>query len=381
MAAETSGSAGMPGIGEIVDALEIGCNAADQRQLFLILPGNHGPRWLIPARPGAAASVLGAWRPYTPLSRMKWLALRMAEFTGWLRLAPAVSTTTVSSAGVSRWLGRRGLEGPTGEMVVLVGNPSPDRKLIVFLLDEASRPAAVLKIGLTEGGGSSILHEAEVLGRLESCGYAAKVLSVDPDRRIAAQEYVQGAMPGRRFRNEYLDLLCRLPRSGSSRSLTVLAGEMASRLAPFRDELERMLSGVLDRALDCLDCNATVATVLAHKDFAPWNLRRHPRQGYVLVDWEWADFDGLPAYDLLHFHLNDERLFGGGAKVYAALRGGTTCAEYFRRLDLDPKLLPRLAIAYLLDQLETDCDHRDAGNAAFTLRQLAAVLDAREFVP
>ncbi len=386
MATEIPGLSGALGVEEILDALEIDRAAPetppyDEPRPYLVIPGNHGPRWLIPARRGASASVLGAWRPYTLPSRMKWFALCMAERAGLLRLARPVSTAAVSRAGVSRWLERCGIRSQAGEMVILVGNPSPDRKLIVFLLDEAGRIAAVLKVGLTDGGGSSILHEAEVLAKLESCGWAPKILSIHADRRAAAQEYVPGAMPGRRFRPEYLDLLCRLPLSGASRGLADVAAESASRLSPFRDELDRIAPGLVDRALDGLDCNATVPTMLVHGDFAPWNLRRHPRRGNVLVDWEWADFDGLPAYDLLHFHFNDERLFGSGANVYAALRAGPISAEYFRRMDLDGELLPRLAIAYLLDQLEADCDHRGAGNAVCALRQLAAVLDASGLAP
>ncbi len=81
--------------------------------------------------------------------------------------------------------------------------------------------------------------------------------------------------------------------------------------------------------------------------------------------------------------IHDERLFGAGAEVYAALHATPICAEYFRRMDLDRELLPRLAIAYLLDQLEADCDHSHsgAGNSACALRQLAAVLDASGLAP
>jgi len=52
-----------------------------------------------------------------------------------------------------------------------------------------------------------------------------------------------------------------------------------------------------------------VPTMLVHGDFTPWNMRHNLKVGYVLVDWEWADFAGLPAYDLLHFQFSDDRLF------------------------------------------------------------------------
>jgi hypothetical protein len=101
-------------------------------------------------------------------------------------------------------------------------------------------------------------------------------------------------------------------------------------------------------------------------------MRNNPKLGYVLVDWEWADFAGLPAYDLLHFQFTNDRLFGEKAGGYAAIRSKPICAEYFRRMDIDAELLPRLAIAYLLDQLEFNCRQRGAQFIAYTLRQLAA---------
>jgi hypothetical protein len=92
----------------------------------------------------------------------------------------------------------------------------------------------------------------------------------------------------------------------------------------------------------------------------------------VLVDWEWADFAGLPAHDLLHFQFSIDRLFGEKAGGYAAIQSSSICAEYFRRMDLDVALLPQLAIAYLLDQLRHFNKHLSPEHAAYLLRQLAA---------
>jgi hypothetical protein len=256
-------------------------------------------------------------------------------------------------------------------MVVLVGVPSADRKLVVFLLDDAHRIAAVLKVGLTASGGLSLLHEAEVLKQLEPYSWAPKLLAAHPDLRAAAQEYVHGAMPDRKFRPEYIDILCHLPRSGSYRSLVDVADEMANRLSPFKAQLDKMAPGILDRSLGCLDRDTVVPTMLVHGDFAVWNMRNNPEVGYVLVDWEWGNFAGLPAYDLLHLQFNDDRLFGEKAGGYSAIRSSSRCTEYFRRMNLNVELLPQLAIAYLLDQLESHCRGRGSAHMAYTLRQLA----------
>ncbi len=381
MATEFFHPAATPGIAQILEALGVDCCVAgEQRQRFLVIPGNFGPRWLVPARSRAAISVLSAWHPYLLSNRMKWLGICIAAHTGALQFVPSVSSVDISRNGALRWLARCGVASPAGEMVVLVGNPSADRKLVAFLLDEVQRVAAVVKIALTERGRLSVLHEAETLRKLEGHNWSPKLQAVYPDQRAAAQGYVQGEMPGRRFRPEYMDILCRLPRSGGSRSLPHLAEEMARRLGPIKEQVDKMAPGLIDRSLDFFDLDISVPTMLVHGDLAPWNVRNNPQIGYVLLDWEWANFAGLPAYDLLHFQFNDDRLFGENSGGDSAARRKSIRAEYFRRMDLDPKLLPRLAAAYLLDQLESHFMHRNFRRTSSTLRQLASLAGDSAFI-
>lgn len=368
----------MLNVADILNALgmDSGVNA-EELEAYYVIPGNYGPRWLIPTKSRAAAAVLGIWHPYNMSSRMKWYAIRMAARAGVLHFIHSVTKVNTSRKGALQWFERCGLRSEAGEIVILIGNPSVDRKVIAFLLDGSQQIAAVLKVGLTAGGGLSVLHEAEVLLKLEQYSWAPKLLSIHPDLRAAAQEYIPGAMPGRKFLPEYMDLLCRLPRSGHSTCLAQIAGEMASRLHPFKAQLDKIAPDVLDHSLGCLDLDISIPTMLVHGDFAPWNLRNHPKKGYVLVDWEWADFTGLPAHDLLHFQFIDDRLFGEKAGGYAAIRQRSLCTTYFRRMDLDAELLPRLAIAYLLDMLKVEINHRGpvcTAYMAYMLRQLAAVV-------
>jgi hypothetical protein len=374
MATERARPVEIINVADILNALgiESGVNA-EESESYYVIPGNYGPRWLIPAGSRAAAAVLGIWHPYNLSSRMKWYAVRMAARAGVLQFIHSVTKVNTSLTGALRWYKRCGLRSKTGDIVILIGNPSADRKVVAFLLDGSQQIAAVLKVGLKAGGGLSVLHEAEVLLKLDPYSWAPKVLSIHPDLRAAAQEYVPGAMPGRNFLPEYMDLLCRLPRSGSYRSLANVAGEMASRLHPFKTQLDQIAPDVLDRSLECLDLDISIPTMLVHGDFSPWNMRNNPEVGYVLVDWEWADFAGLPAYDLFHFQFNDDRHFGEKAGGYSAIRTRYICTEYFRRMDLDAELLPRLAIAFLLDQIEAHCRGLGSQYIAYTLRQLAVV--------
>jgi len=364
-------------IADVLDALGVDRDAGgSQMQPYLAVPGNSGPRWLIPAASRGTDFVLRAWRPYSITGQMKWLAIRIAVRAGVAHFFPTVSSLTISRPSLHRWFERCGVRSQDAEMVVLVGNPSPDRKLIVFLLDDAHRIAAVLKIGLTPGGKLSVIREADVLGKLERYPWAPGVLSVHPDLGAAAQGYVDGAMPDRRFLAEYLELLCGLPQSSDCLPLSAAAHAMAARLSPFAGELPGTGPDLVHRCLACLDRENAIPTMLVHGDFAPWNIRRTAEYGPVLVDWEWADFAGLPMHDLLHYQFSQDRLFGGKGGGYAAIRSSPLCAEYCKRMDLDAKLLPQLAVSYLLGQLESACRSGQPEATAYPLRQLAAVLDS-----
>jgi hypothetical protein len=362
------------GIAEILTVLGIKCSDGEESEPYLAIPGNYGPRWLIPEKSRASISVLDAWRPYRISAQAKWLAMRLAARAGALRHLPSITRIAVSRAKVLQWQQRCGIQSQSAEMVVLVGNPSPDSKLITFLLNDAGQIAAVLKVGVTAGGGRSILYEAEVLDRLKPYCWAPDLLSIHPDLHAATQEYVYGAMPCRTFHPEYLDLLCRLPRY-SDICLSAVAKEMSQRLSPYRCYLDKLAPRVLDKSLSYLDRDVTVPTLLVHGDFAPWNLRCNPIRGYVLVDWEWAKMDGLPAYDLLHFQFTDYRLFGGKNGCYHSIRSNPIHADYFSRMDLDISLLPYLSVAYLLDQLEAHCRGRGPLYIADFMRELASIVN------
>jgi len=259
-------------------------------------------------------------------------------------------------------------------MVIMVGNPSPDRKLTVFLLDAAGHIAAVLKVGLTPGGRLSAVHEADVLRELERFRWAPDFMAAFPDLGAASQKYVHGTQPDSEFRQEYLHLLCNMPLSGSSLNLIAVAHAADSRLRPFADELQRIAPDLIHRCLSCLDVDKDIPTMLVHGDFVPWNIRKTSDCGYVLLDWEWADFAGLPMRDLLHFHFSVNRFLGKMSGGYAAIRESSVCNEYLTRMDLDKGLLPQFAIMYLLEQLASQSEHRDTEGGSYTLNQLKAVI-------
>jgi hypothetical protein len=362
-------------IADILKALEIDRGAATEKpDLYVVVPGNSGPRWLIPATSPGAAAVLRAWRPYSLTGRVKWFVIRMAARAGITGLFPTVSSVTISRECSQRWFERCGIEALAKEMVIMVGNPHRDRKLTVFLLDAAYQIAAVLKVGLTPGGRLSVIREAEALRRLEPYHWAPDFLAALPDQGAAAQRFVPGNLPGNEFCPEYLDWLCKLPLSGASLNLSDVASAMEAKLRPFADELQKSAPDLVNRCLSCLDLDADMPTMLVHGDFAPWNIRQRPDGSYVYLDWEWASFTGLPAQDLLHYHFSKSRLLDNEDNGYAVIRNTPAFAEYLARMDIDTKFFSRLAIAYLLERLETCASYPDPAGTSYTLNQLRAVL-------
>src|ERR1035441_2610423 len=109
-------------------------------------------------------------------------------------MARSVARTELSHDSLQRWFERCGIHSRAAEMVMLIGVPSADRKVVAFLLDDAGRIAAVLKMGLTASGGRSLLHEAETLLRLEPHVWAPKRIAAFPDLNAAAQQYVPGSI-------------------------------------------------------------------------------------------------------------------------------------------------------------------------------------------
>jgi aminoglycoside phosphotransferase (APT) family kinase protein len=47
-----------------------------------------------------------------------------------------------------------------------------------------------------------------------------------------------------------------------------------------------------------------VRPALMHGDFAPWNVKAHPRtHEWQVLDWERGEFNGIPVWDWLHFEV------------------------------------------------------------------------------
>jgi hypothetical protein len=117
--------------------------------------------------------------------------------------------------------------------------------------------------------------------------------------------------------------------------------------------------------------NLQLPTVLAHRDFSPWNIKWN-KSGIFVFDWEYAAEGAIPLYDFFHFHLIQ--------RVLSPWRSFTATPAYvcqlipaalaqlqkvFPEVNWTPKIIKYLLLAYLTDLLlfyvdsgkEFDTDH------------------------
>ena len=122
-----------------------------------------------------------------------------------------------------------------------------------------------------------------------------------------------------------------------STSLTQ-APRLAVEVAGLQIESEKA-EDVLAR-LERVDGPHDLPAVWVHGDFAPWNFRWMDGEKIAVVDWEKASPDGPPLYDLVHFYLIQDFLFGeqrlDSRSYRQAARG------YLQALGIDPTLHDRL---------------------------------------
>jgi hypothetical protein len=187
---------------------------------------------------------------------------------------------------------------------------------------------------------------------------------------MAMQEYLAGHLGSRRCKPDYLRLLIELARTGEKISLRGRGQALREQMRAHARYGES--PSPIEAALRLLEEGTPLPATLVHGDFAPWNIREMPDGSSTLIDWEEAEWQGLPLHDLCHFFYMQTKLFSPRALFYARLVQEGSWRAYLSELDLRPALLPPLAAAFLLETLARSWEAGPAGAAEFCLRQLDA---------
>jgi hypothetical protein len=357
----------------VLAALGIASDGAKSRAPYTVIRGHEGPRWLIPDGSRLAQTILSEWRPYGLLTRLFWRAVPMANRLGILPLLPGNARALLPSDATGQFMSRIGRHSDASLPVILVGNPTTTRKLLVFLEEPSLNRNVLVKVPLTAPARASIQNEARILDRLNGRLRAPRLLYVHEDAGIAMQEYLPGKLGSRRCKPAYVQLLLELTEKNERISLQSCGRRLAERLCNLPAYAEN--AARVDSALALLDRDADLPSALVHGDFAPWNIRELPGGACALIDWEAARQGGLPLHDLCHFYYMQSKLFAPERLFYLDLLRESAWRSYCRQLDVDPSLLKQLAAAFLIEMLARHWEASETGTDKFCLRQLGLLLE------
>lgn len=373
---------------DVLEALGLVASGEPSGVAYTVIRGNDGPRWLLPQRSELANAILREWRPYGRLTHLYWRGVRLAARCGALPLLPGTERLRLPHDAGKRVLRRAGFEGDASPPVVLAGNPHSMRKLVVFL-EIAGRGRVAIKVPLRTLARASIGNEAEVLKRLNGELSAPRLLGYQIDTGAAMQEYLPGRLGSRRLKPDYLKLMIALARPEETVTLRARAAVVRNRLRQQESwsELQatrdakaatRDPKDMVARGLTLMEDDTQIPAALVHGDFVPWNIRDRADGSCSLIDWESAEWTGMPLHDLCHFFYMQNRVFSPRELFYPKLVSEGSWRGYCSALEIPPALLPRLAAAFLLDTLAQRLESGPAGEAEFCLRQLDGFLEVVE---
>lgn len=343
----------------------------EEKQVHVIKQGAE-PRWIVIGKPSSVLPVLKSWAPWKPISRLQWQVVRMVASVNAMSILPGVSKSSVK-IDTSYWRTKLPEFPDRWSAVIHVGNPSHTRKAILFLVENGFRVVSAAKIPLVPDAVQAIFREADALELLSRFQYLPRVLFRDLGLGVAAQSWLEGKPVGRGFTEAHLDLL---------KSLACAEGTM--RVRDCRAELIRNLDrvdlpfdrSVLAHGLDLLDCDAPLPRFIEHRDFAPWNLKWISKGRLGLLDWEWAEPEGLPWQDVSRFFYIDDVHFNGSGAVWDALLQNSLLKRYRRAFDIPDNAVPALTMRYLLRELLMEYEGGNHRLSEYAFKQICALVAA-----
>ncbi len=284
---------------------------------FLKLTPGLGRGYLIPAGQGAVRG-LDLYNAQRMKARFARATLSAAARSGLAsRLLPSVSLQVFADADgdleeLSVFEHLKALFRNEGlGFAVSLGTPGPHRKPVIQVIGHDGEAAGYFKIGTAASTNRLVQNEIDMLRlvrelQLRSCSVPT-VLSFGAWRGRPC--CVQSAPEGRlenapsALTDRYCDIVTELstmqrtirPWSSSGFWREVVSSIPGVRNRYYRHLLEEGASAV-ERRLRSVE----LPFHFCHGDFAPWNAKQS-RNGLYVFDWECADPQGPPGWDLFHF--------------------------------------------------------------------------------
>ncbi|MEA2651575.1 MAG: hypothetical protein QOI85_1296 [Chloroflexota bacterium] len=242
------------------------------------------------------------------------------------------------------------------------------RKVVLYLFAPgARRPELIVKATRDATHNARLVNEERALRRVAALGLvepgtapAIRFSGEHGGLRFVAESMLEGRMLSSRRHIEGPDIvyewLAGLAAKSARRGVAA-AADIVSTVQEVQSTLGRVYSlesqerDRLDRASNALVERADhLPSVFAHGDAGAWNAMRLADGRVAFLDWEAADFAGLPLWDLFYFArshvITSARLRGVARRPVGLLRALQTdrrlreaVASYCRRLDVPLELV------------------------------------------
>jgi hypothetical protein len=277
---------------------------------FAVLPSLQNARWFISLDTTRAAAA--SFSLYTPSRKSAHVKKAIARMLAKLRVPGWYRDEIVVAARATPPLATKMTElfpEHTIRLALSSGAPEPaiNRKPSASVIDVATGEVlGFVKIAASKVSRDIVEHEAETLA-----GLALRDLKLATPRLLFAGEVdgryiaVQSPLPGSpapaAFTPQHAEFLqalrCGASKPAAETNMVVTLPHRLDALRPARPQLRE----ICDSILPTLEQTPVVSTIV-HGDFAPWNLRTHAGK-IAAFDWEYAELDGLPLIDQIHFRL------------------------------------------------------------------------------
>ncbi|MBQ0799825.1 MAG: aminoglycoside phosphotransferase family protein [Porticoccaceae bacterium] len=357
---------------------EINLAACDQNgsvssydERYFVISKNDKLRWIVPANPLLGKKVLAQWHPYGLVSQVAWFVLRCLYSLRCASLMPGVTGVTANVVRGVIVAGSKKVVSP----VIYVGTRGSQQKAVVTFVDlNTGQPLVIMKVALESGARISLKREAETLKSLAQLGVrnVPKLLTIDNENGPTWQTVISGRLTSRKLTRSHIDFLLKLPRHTTTtldHQKDILCGLIESSGGGSFVELP----GVIKKAINQIKGKKNIPLVLVHGDFAPWNLKRQPNNQLAAIDWEDSEFDGLPLWDLCHFHYIQAYLFGDNKRVRSFL-SGRLIKEYLQKLEIEKVDHAALVLLYLLGMVFQKNGNKNREFKDFLIEQVPLVL-------
>jgi hypothetical protein len=228
-------------------------------------------------------------------------------------------------------------------------------KTVILIMDSGGRTLAYAKLAAGELAQKALSYESSVLKKFANISDlrdGAPRLLAQTEWRSFPLTVISAGPPylgPRVFSGTHRDYLARVRNATLNPGLLIESSMwhlMKRSLSQWRGTLSHQWQDRYDWAFAELEARlgrTRLDLSLAHRDFAPWNIRQHREGSLFVFDWEFSKEGSTPAWDLFHFHVASQAAFNR-ALDHDDVRNLIGEA---RRYGIEPA--DDLLLAYLLD--------------------------------